>query len=287
MFYKLNETSIRIAELALRSMLYEVSSFPSPGLVSPISPGAHSDMDFYTFLKSSSVLMFPMALCAEIGYKTSVEYILPEIRKVGLKAEKRMYEVTSGINTQKGLLFLEGVISSAAGNILALGIDLNTVVICETVGKICDNLIERDFDNLNNKDYLTRGEKLYLGYHISGIRGEVQSGLPSILNYGLPSLYEAREKGLNENDSIIHVLISLMRITEDTNIAGRFSVEVLEKVKSHAAKIMDEGGMTTEVGRSMVCKLDKEFNLKGISPGGSADLTAATLFVDFLSHEIK
>ncbi|MDI6600565.1 MAG: triphosphoribosyl-dephospho-CoA synthase [Thermoanaerobacteraceae bacterium] len=287
MVYELSETSMRIGELALRSMLYEVASYPSPGLVSPFSSGAHMDMDFFTFLRSSSALAFPIALCAEIGSKTDTEHIFSEIREIGLKAEKRMYEVTSGVNTQKGLLFLEGIISSAAGNALSSGISLNPMVISETVSKICKGLIKIDFDCLDNKKMFTRGEILYLKHGMTGIRGEVEKGLPAVINYGLPSLYEARMKGLDENDCMVHVLISIMRVAEDTNIAGRFSMEVLEEVRSLACEAIDRGGMLTEEGRCMIYQLDEEFKRRGISPGGSADLMAATLFVDLLSDEFK
>lgn len=46
----------RIGELALTSMLYEVSTTPKPGLVDRSNCGAHLDMDFFTFMTSASSL---------------------------------------------------------------------------------------------------------------------------------------------------------------------------------------------------------------------------------------
>lgn len=283
MVYELSETAIRIGELALMSMLYEVASYPSPGLVSPFSSGSHKDMNFYTFLRSSSVLMFPIALCAEIGLREDLNLILERIRKIGEKAEKRMFEVTSGVNTQKGLLFLEGVISSAAGYILSTGNKITPENISLTVRRICKGLTEKDFTKLKFKKVLTRGEKLYLEYGIKGIRGEAEAGLPTVMEYGLPSLIEAKSAGLSENDTMVHVLVSIMRFTEDTNIAGRFSIGVLNEVREMARKAMDKGGMLTREGRKIIWQMEKEFKKRGISPGGSADLAASTLFIYLLS----
>jgi len=45
-----------LGELATRSILLEVSSHPKPGLVTPFSQGAHRDMNFTLFMKSTAVL---------------------------------------------------------------------------------------------------------------------------------------------------------------------------------------------------------------------------------------
>ncbi|MDK2879786.1 MAG: triphosphoribosyl-dephospho-CoA synthase [Thermoanaerobacteraceae bacterium] len=283
MVYEISETAMQIGELALRSMLYEVASHPSPGLVSPFSSGGHKDMDFFTFLRSSSALVFPVTLCAEIGLREDPGLIFWKIREIGIKAEERMFEVTSGVNTQKGLLFLESIISSAAGHVLSRGKDVTPNDISRAVSIICSGLTKNDFGKLKFKNVLTRGEKLYLEHGMKGIRGEVEAGLPTVMKYGLPALHEAMSAGLNDNDIMVHVLISIMRAAEDTNIAGKFSVDVLNEVKSAAREAMNKGGMLTEEGREIIWRMDSEFKERGISPGGSADLAAATLFVHLLS----
>lgn len=280
--YEISELSIRIAELALISMLYEVASHPSPGLVSPFSSGSHKDMDFFTFLRSSSVLFFPMALCAEVGRRESLEHMLDELRKIGVEAERRMFEITSGVNTQKGLLFLEGVISASAGYILSRGERITPERVSLTVKEICKDLTKRDFSRLSLKDKLTRGEELYLRFGVRGIRGEAEDGLPTVINYGLPAFLEAKRAGLNDNDVMVHTLLAIMGYAEDTNVIGRFSLEVLEEVRRRARDIMRAGGMLSEEGRRAIMEMEGEFKERGISPGGSADLASATLFIYLL-----
>lgn len=280
--YEISEPSIRIAELALISMLYEVASYPSPGLVSPFSSGSHRDMDFFTFLRSSSVLFFPMVLCAEVGRRESLKHMLDELRKIGVEAERRMFKFTSGVNTQKGLLFLEGVISASAGHILGKGEKITPERISSTVREICRDLTKRDFSHLSLKDKLTRGEELYLKFGVRGIRGEVEDGLPTVINYGLPAFLEAKRAGLNDNDVMVHTLLAIMGYAEDTNVIGRFSLETLEEVRKRARDIIKVGGMLSEEGRRAILDMDREFRERGISPGGSADLTSATLFIYLL-----
>ena len=51
-------TAAFVAQQATRSLLYEVSITPKPGLVDRIDSGAHTDMDFFTYLDSSVALTF-------------------------------------------------------------------------------------------------------------------------------------------------------------------------------------------------------------------------------------
>jgi len=48
----MNELLVEIAGQAEKALLYEVALTPKPGLVDRNNSGAHSDMDFFTFLDS-------------------------------------------------------------------------------------------------------------------------------------------------------------------------------------------------------------------------------------------
>lgn len=283
----LKKKAAQISELAIRSMLYEVSCFPSPGLVSPFDSGAHKDMDFYLFLKSISSLYHYIESCAVVGYSVdNADNILPKVRKIGIESEKRMFQVTGGINTQKGQIFLHGIIAASAGHILKRNRGFNAPEVCGTVAEICQGLIEKDFSNIQTKKKLTRGELLYLRYGLAGIRKEAEKGLPSVLGYGLPALLQAKAAGLSTNDTAAHVLLAIMCNCEDSNIAGKHSLQVLDEIQEEARKIIQCGGMTTPLGKEMILILHKDLSIRGISPGGAADLTAATFFVSFLEEEL-
>jgi triphosphoribosyl-dephospho-CoA synthase len=75
-----------------------------------------------------------------------------------------------------------------------------------------------------------------------------------------------------------------MAANEDTNIAARHDMEVLEDVKKHAKAILDAGGMLSSQGVQMIHDMDKDFIARNISPGGSADLLAVTIMLNLLSE---
>src|SRR5659263_14142 len=114
--FNINKVSLAIGSLATQAMLYEVSCFPSPGLISPVSNGAHTDMNYYTFIDSACVLSRYLPLLVQEGFSNKpCKDIFNSIRPIGIEAEKDMFEITKGINTHKGMLFLIGTACAAIG----------------------------------------------------------------------------------------------------------------------------------------------------------------------------
>lgn len=274
-----------IGSAALEAMILEALCAPSPGLVDRFNTGAHRDMDIFTFIKSSSALTPAMYRCAMAGWnhRGSPDQLLAVLRAIGIEAEKNMFCATEGVNTQKGLLFLMGIIVAAAAlTFRDTQEELKSSIILDCASYLCKGLVERELEVLKDQvtaRKLTAGERLYLSHGITGIRGEIEQGLPAVKNRGLPVLDEAFQKGLDLNDALIQTLISLMTVTDDTTILYRHDYEVLQSVQSDASRILDEGGMYTAKGRDSIEKLDQEYIVRNISPGGSADLLAVTYFL--------
>ena len=63
-----------LAALAVKALLDEAALFPKPGLVDPVSQGAHSDMDFATLVRSAAALQQGFYECARIGYKSAAPF---------------------------------------------------------------------------------------------------------------------------------------------------------------------------------------------------------------------
>lgn len=63
-----------LAALAVKALLDEAALFPKPGLVDPVSQGAHSDMDFTTLVRSAAALQQGFYECARIGYKSAAPF---------------------------------------------------------------------------------------------------------------------------------------------------------------------------------------------------------------------
>ena len=274
-----------IGSLALEAMVLEAVCAPSPGLVDRFNTGAHSDMDIFTFIKSSSALAPAMYRCAMAGWnhRGAADQLLAILRAIGIEAEQGMFQATEGVNTQKGLLFLMGIIVAAAAMTFRKERKKPTVTaILDCASLLCKDIVKRELEILKDKELprkLTAGERLYIAYGITGIRGEIEQGLPAVKNHGLPVLREALQKGLVLNDAMIQTLLSLMTVTEDTTILYRHNHTVLKSVQADACRILALGGMFTAKGRDSIEKLDQQYIIHNISPGGSADLLAVTYFL--------
>lgn len=294
-----------IASAAAEGILYEVSATPKPGLVDRNNSGAHKDMDYFTFLSSAASLHSCFDDMARIGIKYAKhapKEMLPALQKCGMEAEKKMFLATGGVNTHKGMIFSMGLLSACAGwrweRKYGLGIKENHrnpentalkpgEAICLLAGKVCEGICERDYGTLSYKKVLTKGEKMYLQYGCTGIRGEAESGYRTVRQVSYPVYERLRKQDISVNDALVHTLLSLIANTEDTNILSRHNKDVAEYAQKEAKKVLDTGGVFTEKGRERVQKLDDDFIERYISPGGCADLLAVTHFLYVLEQEEK
>lgn len=273
--YIISHEAFVIAGYAIEAMLCEVAAYPSPGLVSSVSKGAHSDMDHYTFIKSTSILSKYMVLFAEEGYsnKTPSE-IFKAIRAIGIEAENEMFEGTNGVNTHKGMIFLLGISCAAVTKAIYHKISFSEIQ--GIIKQMTKGLVQEELSSMDKDKATSHGEKLFLKHKIEGIRGQVERGIPLVFDYSLEVYKE--NKNLEVNDRLIHTLLCIMKYCEDSNIIHRHSIDTLKNVQQKAQKVISLGGMTTEIGKEAIETLNKEFIKDYISPGGSADLLAVTVF---------
>lgn len=280
----------RISNIAIKSILYEVAATPKPGLVDRNNSGSHSDMDFFTFIDSASVLASYFYKCALVGsdFKDKdFRSLLKDIRPIGIKAETDMFHSTRGINTHKGIIFSAGVIAAASGNLYSEGKNIELVEILDRTRKITYGITD-ELKYIEDKENLTYGEELFIRYKSKGIRGEVEEGFPTVLKYSYPILESlVEEKKHSINDILVQTLFHLMSNTEDSNVLGRHGLDELEFTRASARQGLELGGMFTQEGRDFIEELDSIFIEKNISPGGSADLLAVTLMLYMIENGDK
>ncbi len=279
-----------IAHCAVKSLLYEVSASPKPGLVDRFGTGAHKDMDYFTFLDSALVLKDMFYDCAKAGYEfegDSAQVLFQQLRPIGIMGERRMLQATGGVNTHKGAIFSLGILCAAGGMLKKRGYESIPVsILSDTVKAMTRGVTgELKAPKGQRRTKKTSGERQYDEHGVLGIRGEVERGFPSVMEHGLPML-EAELMGgvLNKNDCMLQVLLNLLIHVDDTNVLARFGLEGIEIVRSMTRKALSLGGMHTEEGRAEVHKMDEVFVEKNISPGGTADLLAVTLMFHFLEQ---
>lgn len=274
----------KMSQYMSQAILLEVCTHPKPGLVTRRSNGSHQDMSILTFAMSSPVLCKAFTDLQDIGmtHKGSAKELMAKVRSYGIIAEQELLRATKGINTQRGILFAGGLISAAAGYAYNHGLAKADIIMI--VKNMTAGIVEMELKNMNSKK-LTAGEILYKDYGITGIRGEVEQGFPSVVNQGMPALYEAFEKKANLNDALLHTLFSLMTVVQDSNVIWRTDIQTAEEVKLTAGKIIALGSVFTEAGRSEIRKTEEYFLSRRISPGGSADLLSVTIGLYLLENK--
>ena len=254
------------ARAAVLSLIEEVELTPKPGLVDSANTGSHSDLTIHLMRKSAESLKETFTEMASVSYGISPSQTLrEEIAEIGRKGEKIMYEVTGGINTHKGAIWALGLLVSAA----AMGKG------SYTIGKIVTKAGETArFPDRYCPIVKTNGGRVAIKYGVNGAKGEAQQDFPHIMRFSLPMLKRVRSQGRSEGDAQLHALLALIAHLDDTCILHRGGAEALSFAKNQAATLLNSGNF------SELKNLNDEFTRRNISPGGSADLLAATLFLD-------
>ena len=263
----------KLGDIAVEAMIFEAATSPSFGLVSPLTQGSHDDMDFFTFLKSSFAIKEGFEKMARVSYSyLTLEKAFLRTRKIGIETEKTMFEATENINTHKGMIFLLGIAVVTASRALYEGTSFNDIQ--PMIKNMCKDIL-KDFENIN----LTHGEKLYKNYGFTGVRGEVREGLDIIFNGSLNVFEKSIEKSNDMNLASLQTLIFLMGKVMDSTIVHRHDIHMLRRVKREAEEFFAAGGVYSELGRETAENIEKTYIKERISPGGSADLLAVTIFL--------
>ena len=270
--------SDKIARLASYALIYEVSLSPKPGLVSLIDVGAHDDMDYMDFLKSSLVLYDYFKISYELGEKSKGEDFL-ELREYGKLYEDKMKAVTGGANTHKGIIFSLGLM------VYASAIEMRKEDF--SFEKVIDRVayLNRGISNeLKIEKAETHGEKNYKKYGLKGIREEAEEGFKKAL-MGLAFLKEA-EKKTNFDYALTGTLFYFMSLIEDSNIIKRGGLEGLEFLKETSSRVLENKLYENEAGMKEIQKINEEYKRRNLSPGGCADFLILTLYFYLLEGYI-
>jgi len=257
-----------ITKLAYNALIKEVELTPKPGLVDCANNGSHTDMTVETFYLSAKAISPFIAQFYNCGSNFN------ELREIGKKCEEEMFNSTKGVNTHKGMIFSLAVICGAIGSVG--GECLQTLQ--DEIKYICKDLIQKDFQKILNP--CTHGERYYLETNSKGIRGEAQSGYPTIFEISLP-FFKQKLDEYGEEIALKLTLLLLMSITEDSTVYARGGVDGLLFVQSEAKKLLEVKDIT--LLESNLKEFDDMMIKKNLSSGGSADLLGITWFIFSLS----
>jgi triphosphoribosyl-dephospho-CoA synthase len=259
---------VEIGILAYEALRTEALLTPKPGLVDRHNNGAHSDMNLELLLQSAEALQPYFVELVAFGclHKTEAPAkLLLALRKIGLRAEEAMLEVTGGVNTHKGALFGLGLLCAAAG---VLGEEAETERLCAYVAEMTRGITMRE----GKEKQLVRMPET-LRWQMSGARGEAESGFFHARIVGLPAYFQSLQCGCSQEEASLRALLQLMTRLMDTNLLRRGGPSAVTFVQVRAEEILHNFSIVE------VEKFDQELILANLSPGGSADCLAITLFL--------
>lgn len=260
-----------IAALARQALVAEAELTPKPGLVDRRGSGAHNDLSLELMVRSASALEPYFASMGKVAEGSHLTHELrQELAAIGRAAERAMLNATQGSNSHKGAIWTLGLLVAA----VARTESQNAKEITEDAGSIA-----RIPDRLQ-LELITHGDTVRNRYGSGGAREEASNGFPHIMRNGLPTLCQKREAGLPEEVCRLDSLLSLMSELDDTCLLYRGGFEGLQSAQSGARAVLNAGGYGCPEGRAQMRNLDRVLSTRQISPGGSADLLAATIFLD-------
>lgn len=281
---------LKIPQLALKALMYEVSISPKPGLVDRFNNGSHNDMTFFTFV--DSVLSFESyfkqyyELGRELSDSSDVTLLFSGSRTIGIQAEKSMFEATHGINTHKGANFSFALMLVAIGYMverhhLTHWSESDTQDMFQLIQQMTQDILLKDFDDIHLKTQLSHGEKLFVQHGITGIRGEAVSGYPILRDTLMPFLRSFNTQ-LTEYD-LLKGLLLVMGHIEDGNIIHRGGFSAWEQVKAESIDLFNEPLNQDEFLKAMH-DFDAKLIDRHLSPGGAADALGLGIFLYFLEN---
>ena len=251
-----------LAHLATDALQQELDTTPKPGLIDQNDNGAHSDMD-YRLMQRSIAALHPyfVKLAVEAFQKElpSVE----NLQKIGLEAEKAMLNATKGVNTHKGALFALGLALVSAANLYQ-----NGILTPENLQKTIEKLASQFPDTTD-----THGSRVVSQHNVKGALAMAREGYQPLFTDWLPYY-----RGTRSEERKLKTLLRIMATLDDTNVYHRKGAEGVAQMKA------DSTALLNDFEPKKLEQLNQDYNAQGISPGGSADMLALTIFVNFIIH---
>jgi len=267
----------RLARLARQALIAEAKLTPKPGLVDRRGNGSHPDLSL-EIMRRSAVAIEPyfrqMAL-ASWGIEPC-QSIREQLALIGRQAERAMLEATGGSNAHKGAIWALGLLVAASAMEHNGHITASTVA---TTAKAIASFEDRAIPRL-----VSHGDAVAKRYGVPGARGEALSGFPHVVDVALPVLRRKRRSGAPEQIARLDALLSVMSSLDDTCLLYRGGQTALAAAKEGATAVAAAGGTGTALGLAQLYRLDRRLLDLHVSPGGSADLLAAALFLDAVEH---
>ena len=250
-----------IAHLATDALRAELNTTPKPGLVDRNDNGAHQDMNLAMMDRSIDALQPYFIKLALHGCKNA----MPDaevVRQIGIEAERAMLNATGDVNTHRGALFSMGLTTMAAAWCLAHEGTVEKKQLQDLIKQVAQGFAPTAG---------THGNDAVIAHRVTGALDLAKAGYEQLFSDWLPAY--GRYLAENAATASHRLLLLIMSQLDDTNVIHRVGYEQAQQVKQEARMLLDNfsiAGMET---------MNRDYISRNISPGGSADMVALTLFI--------
>ncbi|WP_300759695.1 triphosphoribosyl-dephospho-CoA synthase [Janthinobacterium sp.] len=272
-------TPAALARQVVQALLDEVTLTPKPGLVDLRSRGAHTDLNWALMCHSACVLQPVFAALAGAGWHASGDddSLRQQIGRIGRHGEALMMTATGGVNTHRGAIWALGLLVTAAAQLAARSVQLAPAAVAARAAALA-----RLPDRGAPAETGNKGELACRQYQVGGARGQAMAAFPHVVDVGLPCLRTSRARGDKETTARLNALLAIVAQLDDTCVLSRGGRAALLDMQAGAAQVLAAGGAGSQQGGTALHALEAQVLERRVSPGGAADLLAATLFLDRL-----
>lgn len=250
-----------IAHMATDALRAELNTTPKPGLVDRIDNGAHQDMNLALMNRSINALQPYFDKLAIYGAQNTMPDV-ETVRQIGIEAERAMLNATGGVNTHRGALFSMGLTTLAAAWCMGHEGTVDEKRLQDLIMQVAAGFAPTAG---------THGNNAVNAHRVTGALDLAKAGYPQLFSDWLPAY---RTYLAEDASTACHrLLLLIMSQLDDTNVIHRVGYEQAQQVKQEARALLDNFSIPDMEA------MNRDYIARNISPGGSADMVALTLFI--------
>ena len=243
-----------LGNLTESSLLAELCRPLGFGCVTANSQGAHKDMDFLLMLKCIPLIGNAIKNLSEKDCES-----FEALREYGKKQEKKLFDLTGGVNTYKGALFLLLILNACTFRIIK-----EKKTFADLSKEIADFSLplKKDFEL---KACSPASLQAFNNLGSGGVRGLALSGFAEHFQNWLP-LYK---KTFSEGGDFVKIIVKMIETTCDTTIIKRKGEKALLEVQKKAQELLCIN--YKPVKEIAITEFSAWCEKNNISTGGTAD----------------
>lgn len=255
-----------IGVFAAQALRQELDLTPKPGLIDHQDNGAHGDMNHALMLRSIRTIEPYLIQLADMGCQAELPAV-PDIIRCGLKAEKAMLAATGGINTHKGAIFSLGLFCIAAANSFY------------HLQRVSPQLLQAAIKTMAQEipsAHDTHGAHVRQQYRVKGALDLAVEGYCQLFEQWLPFY----RQHITDDHPQLRLLLIIISTLDDNNLYHRGGEQLAHEAQQRCAQVLQDFSIEN------IQALNDWMKARNLSPGGSADMLALTLFAAHLIHNI-